>query len=116
MNSFSRYSDKNKYGGYTWMFKFENVFHIFIHSDSNNSFVVDLKEWGFIRYRKTHFSFVSNSGLINTIEQAYERTILHLNKNSKFQIDRIIAYNNMNYMIGQFLDSNDPITKSKLFD
>ncbi len=116
MSSFSRYSDKNKYGGYTWMIKFESVFHIFIHSTPDYSFVVDLKEWGFISYRKTHFSFVSNRGLINTVEEAYEKTISHLNQNTKYKIDENIAYSNMNYMVGQFLHSTDPITKSIIFD
>lgn len=116
MTSFSRYTDKNKYGGYTWMIKFESVFHIFINSNPDNSFVVDLKEWGFIRYKKTLFSFVSNQGLINTVEEAYEKTITHINQNTKYRIDENIAYNNMNEIVRQFLHSNDSITKKTIFD
>jgi hypothetical protein len=116
MSNFSRYSDKNKYGGYTWMFKFESVFHIFIHSTPDGSFVVDFKEWGFIRYKKTHFSFVSNKSMIDTIEEAYEKTTSHLNLNTKYQIDENIAYNNMNNMVGEFLNSTDPITKKTIFE
>ena len=114
MDSFSRYSDKNKYGGYTWMIKFEGIFHIFIHSTQENTFVVDLKEWGWISYKKTHFSFVSNRGLIKTVENAYEKTISHLNENTKYEIDENIANYIMNDMVGQFLQSSDPITKSTM--
>lgn len=68
----SRYVDKNKYGGHTWHIKLDSLFHIFINETDSKSFVVDFKEWKWVSY-KTHFSFVSNHDLEETIAESFNR-------------------------------------------
>lgn len=79
----SRYTDKNKYGGYTWHIKLDSLFHIFIHETENGSFVIDFKEWKWLSY-KTHFSFVSNTDIEDTIAQAFEKTFDFFNRSDDY--------------------------------
>lgn len=39
----SKYTDKNKYGGYTWHITLDSLFHIFIHGTDNNSLSLNSK-------------------------------------------------------------------------
>jgi len=68
----SRYTAKNNYGGYTDHIQLDSLFHIFIHGTSNDSFVVEFKEWKWVSY-KIRFSFVSNSDLESTTIEAFDR-------------------------------------------
>jgi len=72
MDLLSKRLEKNKYGGYTWVIRLD-LFHIFVHETDNLSFVVECKEWKWVSY-KTHFSFVSNSNIEETIVNALERS------------------------------------------
>ncbi|NOZ46968.1 MAG: hypothetical protein GXO79_09330 [Chlorobi bacterium] len=116
-NSYSRLSDQNTYGGYTWMFKFDPVYHIFIHSDNSSAdnFVVEFKEWGFLKYKKPHFSFISNKGLVQVLELAFEKAMNFMDNVPKYRVDRTVCHNNVNFYTGQLLHSNDPITKDTIF-
>jgi hypothetical protein len=67
-----RYTKKNKYGGTHWMIKYDPLFHIHINGTSDGNFVIDFKEWKIIHY-KTHFSFVSNRNLEQTIIDSLNR-------------------------------------------
>lgn len=116
MKNFSRYADKNKYGGYTWMFKFdESIFHVFIHSTPNNYFIVELKEWGVLWYKKTHFTFVSKVGLLHTVQEAYHKTISLFRANPKLRknkLDERLAYHDMIDAVKSFENSKDNLTAS----
>lgn len=79
----SRYTEKNKFGGYTWHIKLDSLFHIFIHETDNLSYVIEFKEWKWISY-KTHFSFVSNENLNETIVNSFERVFGFLQKNKDY--------------------------------
>jgi len=68
----SRYTEKNKFGGYTWQIKLDSLFHIYVNGTDNESFVVEFKEYKWISF-KTHFSFVSNESLEDTIVTAFDR-------------------------------------------
>ena len=79
----SKYTEKNKFGGYTWQIKIDNLFHIYIHGTDNSSFVVEFKEWKLISY-KTHFSFVSNNSLELTIKEVFEKVFKFFENNKDF--------------------------------
>ena len=68
----SKYTQKNKFGGYTWQIKLNSLFHLYINGTDNDSFVVEFKEYRWISF-KTHFSFVSNESLEATISEAFDR-------------------------------------------
>ena len=68
----SRYSEKNKYGGYTWQIKIDKLFHIYLHETDNESYVVEFKEWRFINF-KVRFTFVNNDSIEDAIIEAFDR-------------------------------------------
>jgi len=114
-NSFDRYSDKNRYGGYTWVFQLGPIYHIFVYSTMENTFVIDFREWGFFKYRKTHFSFTSKGSLLKVVEEAAYRSIEFLENNSKYQTDKMMYYNKMKSMITQLESSKDSVTQSYIY-
>lgn len=67
-----KYTERNKYGGYTWEISLGSPFKIQIHGTDNTSFIVELKEWKWLNY-KTHFAFVSNDSLEKTIRSSFDR-------------------------------------------
>ena len=79
----SKYTNKNKFGGITWQIKIDNLFHIYILSTEDSSFVVEFKEWKLISY-KAHFTFVSNKSLKNTIVDAFERMFNFFRKQNDY--------------------------------
>jgi hypothetical protein len=80
---FSKSIQKNKFGGYTWEFKLDSLHHIFINETDNKSFVVDFKEWRLFNY-KTHFSFVTQRNLKETIIETFDKIYEYLLKNGKY--------------------------------
>lgn len=68
----SKYSDKNKFNGETWQIKLDSIFHIFVHGTDSNSYVVELKEWKWIKY-KVLFSFVSTNPLDIVFVEAFDK-------------------------------------------
>lgn len=79
----SRYTEKNKYGGHTWHIKLDSLFHVFIHETEDRSYVIDFKEWKWLSY-KTHFSFVSNKGMEETIVDTFEKTFVFFDNSSDY--------------------------------
>ena len=79
----SRLIEKNTYSGYTWQIKLSSLFHIFINSTPENTFVVELKEWKWFS-NKTKFSFVSKNNLEDTIKEAFDKSYEFFNSNSEF--------------------------------
>ena len=73
---------KNKFGGQTWEFKLDSLHHIFMNETDSESFVVEFKEWKLFNY-KTHFSFVSNDNLKNTISLTLDKIHLYFSNNQK---------------------------------
>lgn len=105
----SRYSDKNKFGGYTWQIKLDSLFHIFVEDSMNKTFVVTFKEWKWMSY-KTHFSFVSNLNLIETIKDAFEKIFDFFQSDSKYEWNHNQKNNKLNEVIELIKISNDPVT------
>lgn len=68
----TRSFNKNKFGGFTWMIKLNSEFHIIIDEASENTFMVELKEAYYIRYR-TCLTYVSNKSMLETIEDAFKK-------------------------------------------
>ncbi len=67
-----RFVDKNKFGGYTWKFSFDNIYPITIQETNDGSYLVEFKEFKWL-YMKTHFSFISRSSMEETIVEALDR-------------------------------------------
>lgn len=79
----SKYTDKNKYGGFTWQIKIDNLFHIYILGTDNSSFIIEFKEWKWISY-KTHFTFVSNKDLKSTIIDTFDKVFVFFQKHDNY--------------------------------
>lgn len=79
----SKYTEKNKFGGYTWQIKLDNLFHIYILGTDNSSFVVEFKEWKWMSY-KTHFTYISNNNLEMTIHEIFEKTLTFFENHKDF--------------------------------
>ena len=78
-----RYTQKNKYGGFTWHVKIPPFFNIYIYGSTSGTYVVDFKEFKWIRY-KTHFSFVSNDSLEETISASFDKVLDFFKDNKDF--------------------------------
>lgn len=68
----SRLSEKNKYGGYTYIIEIEPLFLIYINGSDRDAFIVEFKEHQ-VLWKSTRLSFVSNDDLITTMHEAYDR-------------------------------------------
>lgn len=79
----SKYSDKNKFGGKTWHIKIDSLFHIFILETTQNSFLVELKEWCFFNY-KIRKSYISNNDFEFTVKTAFDSLQEYLNSTGKY--------------------------------
>ena len=101
----SRYTEKNRYGGHTWQVKLDSLFHIFIHETDNKCYVVDFKEWKWINY-KTHFSFVSNNDLTQTIIEAFERIFDFFNNSADYMWTETQKNNKLNEVLDLLKRSN----------
>ena len=80
---FTKSIQKNKFGGYTWELKLDSLHHIFINEIDNKSFFVDFKEWRLFNY-KTHFSFMSQRDLKETIIETFDKIYEYLLKNGNY--------------------------------
>jgi len=79
----TRTAQKNNFGGYTWEFKLDSLHHVFMNETDNGSFVVEFKEWKLFNY-KTHFFFVSQSNLKETISETLNRIHEYLLNKGKY--------------------------------
>lgn len=68
----SRHSTKNKFNDYTWEIEIDNLHRLFILGSDSGSFVIEFKEWKFLHF-KTHFSFVSNENIYNTVSISFDK-------------------------------------------
>ena len=66
----SKYTEKNKFGNYTWKIEVDKLFHIFILGTESSSFVVEFKEWRWLSY-KTHFTYVTTNDLEMAINEVF---------------------------------------------
>ena len=91
----SKYTDINKFGGYTWCVKLDSLHQILIHETDSDTYVVEFKEWKWISY-KTHFSFVSKQDLKQTIIEAIDRTYDFFLQNPKYEWSQQQKENKLN--------------------
>lgn len=68
------HKQRNSFGGFILEIEIDTLFKIFINQ-ANENFVVDFKEHQWIG-KKTHFSFVSNKSLEETILEAFEKVYI----------------------------------------
>jgi hypothetical protein len=106
----SRYTDKNKYGGYTWHIKLDSLFHIFINGTTDNSYVVDFKEWKWISY-KTRFSFVSTKDFTTTVRDAYDRVFDYFQGHKDYLWTEQQKNNKLHQTLDLLEKSGGPITE-----
>lgn len=78
-----KYTDKNKYGGYTWEIALDSLFKIQVHETNNSSFVVDLKEWKWFN-SKILLSFISNDNMEETIKYSFDKVYEFLQNQNDF--------------------------------
>ena len=102
----SKYTDKNKFGGTTWQIKIDNLFHMYILSTEDSSFVVEFKEWKWISY-KTHFTFVSNKSLKNTIVNAFERMFTFYQKRNDYVWTKSQETQKLETVLEEFVNLSD---------
>jgi len=79
----SKTAQKNNFGGYTWKFKIDSLFHVFMNETDNGSFVVEFKEWKFFNY-KIHFSFVTQNDLKGAVVEALNKIYDYLLNSGKY--------------------------------
>jgi len=78
-----RVNENNKFGHTTWTIEIDVHLHLLIHKSNSSSFLVEFKEL-FIVFNKTHFSFISNSSLKETILKAFDELYNYLTKNKGY--------------------------------
>jgi hypothetical protein len=110
----SRYSETNKFGGYTWKININQIFHLFVHSSNDSSFVVDFKEWRWLGY-KVRFSIVSSLSLEETIENSFNKIQIYFNSKNEFLWSDEQKRNKLKELFESINASSDTITKSLLF-
>lgn len=103
----SRLSEKNNYGGYTWQIKLDSLFHIFIHSNNDDKFVVEFKEWKWLSY-KSHFSFITEASIIDTIHEVFDKVFDFFNNNKNYLWTNSQKDSKLTYVIDALHVSNDP--------
>lgn len=97
----SKYTQKNKYGGYTYHIKLDSLFHVFIHGADNGSYIVEFKEWRFVSY-KTRFSFVSNEELESAVTEAFDRMYQYFQNHKDYKWSIQQRDNVLNRVLGEF--------------
>jgi|GEM_PF-2523815 len=78
-----RKNENNKFGRLTWIIEIDVHLHLLIHESNSSSFLVEFKEL-FIIAKKTHFSFISNSSLKETICKSFDEVYNYFTKNKKY--------------------------------
>lgn len=67
--------NKNKFGGYTYEIKIDEIWRIDIHETNSPTYIIEIKEFGFFK-DKIHFSFVTNNEfektIIESLDKAYD--------------------------------------------
>jgi hypothetical protein len=104
----SRYIEKNKYGGYTWLVKFNNEFFIEINSSDVSTFIVEFKEAKWIRY-KTIFTIISKDRLFETIKMACHKMLGHMQGLSRYDIDNKAVEGITRQVLSEIVNSPDLI-------
>jgi len=102
----SKYTDKNKFGGFTWQIKIDKLFHIYIHGSDNSSLIVEFKEWKWISY-KTHFTFVSNEDLKNTLMDAFEKVFDFFQKHNDYLWSQLQKTQKLEIVLKEFEKLSD---------
>jgi len=85
----TKLTKKNKYGGYTWKFEISIEFHINIHETNDTTFIVELKEAGYFKY-KTCFTYISNDSMISTIRKAFETTFKYFVETKRIYWEELV--------------------------
>jgi hypothetical protein len=80
----NRCVDKNNFGEHTWEMKIEPVFRVYFHGTNNNSFIIELQEFKWFRY-KTLWSFTSYSNLEAAICKGYDRLFEYFQEGGEFR-------------------------------
>jgi hypothetical protein len=78
-----KFGDKNKFGGDTWQIKAQSLFHIYINSTNNNSFLVEIKEWRWINY-KIRNAYMSESDLVTTVRFSFQKLQDYMNGTGEY--------------------------------
>ncbi len=102
----SKYTEINKFGGYTWQIKIDNLFHIYILGTDNSSFVVEFKEWKWISY-KTHFTYISNNNLEMTISEVFEKAFSFFKNHKDFIWTEQQKNQKLNIVLNQLFERDD---------
>jgi hypothetical protein len=108
----SKYTEKNKFGGYTWQIKIDNLFHIYILGTDNSSFVVEFKEWKWISY-KTHFTFVSDKDLKSTIKDVFEKVFDFFQKHNDYLWSQLQKTQKLEIVLKEFEELSDIPTSNE---
>lgn len=74
----------NKFGRATWHIKIDSLFHIFIIDTNVNSYLVELKEFRWIKF-KTRVSYMSELDLEKTVMVAFDKMQQYLNETGNYQ-------------------------------
>jgi hypothetical protein len=107
----TRFTKKNKYGGYTWEIKLNEEFIIELNSSDINSFVVNFKEVKWI-FPKTHFSIVVNENIEDTIKIACDKMMRHMQKLSRYsQINEFTIKKITTEILQELKNTTDPVEK-----
>jgi len=109
----SRYTNKNKYGGYTWKIEINAEFFIEINSYNCNKFLVNFKEAKWIKY-STIFSMTSNESLTKTIKNSCERLLNHMQTLKRYEITDLHIQKIINEALFPLMERPDEIEKQYL--
>lgn len=102
----SKYTEKNKFGNYTWKIKIDNLFHILIFGTENSSFLVEFKEWKWIS-SKTHFTYITHNNLEMTIKEVFEKVITFFENQNEYIWTENQKNQKLNLVLEEFQNLGD---------
>lgn len=84
---FIKYTEKNKYGGFTWELSLANLFKLQFHEANDSSIIVEFKEWKWVS-NKIHFAYVSTDSLETAIKDSLDKAFNFLKNHKDFVLTK----------------------------